>query len=359
MKPHLSNIGLEASSAVSHKLTGIQRYIRELGKSLAAVGGEAGYRFELCYKASRLKKRRLKPDLPLHHRWYWPLPGLGVGRYHVLHAMDTTLPRFAPSRMVCTVHDLFSIVVDRYSTPGFRAKKMRAYEQIVSRCQALIVPSPSTRTDIIERFAYPQNKIFVIPHGVNKRFFHQEQNKDEVLEKVPDRPYILAFGGRERKNLMGTVKAYAMSGLAKTHDLAVVGQVEDDVWSVLQTCKLTDQVLALGRVEDDALPCLYSRADLFAFPSLYEGFGMPVLEAMAAGTPVVSSSIGATADIGKNYAFLANPLLSEEIAEAMLQAVKAGQEITDGAREYARSFTWEKAALDTIGVYRKLLNGGL
>lgn len=351
-------IGLEASSLLAHRLSGIQRYILELSCALSSlIGSDSELGIELCYKVSRIRKASLRPALKLKHRWYWPFPGFSIRGYDLVHALDTTLPWPLPRKLICTVHDLFSIVVKDYSKEHYRKNKIRSYQHIAQTCNAIIVPSKTTKQDLLNNLNYPENQVFVVPHGVNPIFYQKTDPTHRPEKKrVIGKPYVIAFGGRERKNLPRIVKAVLYSGLAESHLLAVIGKIEPEALAVIKDNGLENRVLSLGNVNDADLAELYREASILCFPSLYEGFGLPVLEAMATGIPVVTSSIGATADVGLNHAILVNPKSVAEISDGMRKAIMVGREQLQKAKEYAQGFTWEKTAIETLAIYKSILH---
>lgn len=353
-----NKICLEASSLLAHRLSGIQRYILELSASMASlVERDPDINIELCYKISRIWKSRLRPETGMPHRWYWPVPGFFFKNYGLVHALDTTLPWPLPGKLVCTIHDLFSIVVKDYSKEHFRKNKLRSYQRIAEKCDAIIVPSNTTKQDILNNLDYPEDRIFVVPHGV-RPLFSQKSKQDFNHEKKEFlvQPYIIAFGGRERKNLSGAVRAFSDSGLAEKHLLVVIGKIETEASVLIKDKGLEKRVLSLGNVSDTDLAEIYRNASMLCFPSLYEGFGLPVLEAMAAEIPVVTSNIGATADVVYNHGVLVNPESITEISNGMKNALKISKDKLRQAREYAKGFTWEKTARETLAIYKAILN---
>jgi glycosyltransferase involved in cell wall biosynthesis len=350
-------IGLEASSLLAHRLSGIQRYILELATALANLTeAEPELRFELCFKISRIRKASLRPESQLKQCWYWPLPGFSIRGYDLFHALDTTLPWPLPDKLVCTIHDLFSIIVEDYSREHFRKKKIRSYQRVAENCSAIIVPSNTTKQDLLNNLDYPEGKIFIVPHGVSPLFFHKiNQRHGHEKEKVFERPYIVAFGGRERKNLSGVVRAFSDSVLAENHLLVVIGRIETEASILIKDNGLENKVLSLGNVGDTDLAEIYRNASMLCFPSLYEGFGLPVLEAMAAEIPVVTSNIGAAAEVGLNHAVLVDPKSVSAISMGMENALKINKDMLQQAREYAKGFTWEKTARQTLTIYKTIL----
>ena len=355
MKP---KIGLEASSLLAHRLSGIQRYILELSDSMASlVERDPDIIIELCYKISRIRKSCLRPETRMPYRWYWPVPGFSFKNYKLVHALDTTLPWPLPNKLVCTIHDLFSIIVEDYSKERFRKNKIRSYQRIAENCDAIVVPSNTTKQDLLNNLDYPEDRIFVVPHGVSPLFFQKsKQDLNHEKKEFLKQPYIVAFGGRERKNLSGVVKAFSDSGLAENHLLVVIGGIETEASFLIKDNGLKNKVLSVGNVSDTHLVEIYRKASMLCFPSLYEGFGLPVLEAMAAEVPVVTSNIGATAEVGLNNAVLVNPKSVSEISIGMKNALKLSKNKLKQAREYAKGFTWEKTARETLTIYKTILD---
>lgn len=350
-------IGLEASALLAARLSGIQRYILEFSDALNRLGSsEPEMDFELCYKGTRIKKAHLRPKTPMKHIWYWPFPGFSGKRYNLVHALDTILPWPLPQKIVCTVHDLFSVVVQDYSKPLFRKNKIRSYQQIATNCSAIIVPSSSTKHDLLNNFNYPENQVFIVPHGVHPRFFRKIDSRKVHREYgCLNKPYILAFGGRERKNLLRVIKAYSAASLEKDYNLVIIGNMDIESRYFAQQRKAIQCIKELGGVADELMPGLYKEAAMLCFPSLYEGFGLPVIEAMAAETPVLTSNIGATADIGHDHVVLVDPMSVSEIESGMQKALRLDKGKLKKAGLYAREHTWEKAATSTKDVYKSVL----
>ncbi|MCF8094817.1 MAG: glycosyltransferase family 4 protein [Desulfobacteraceae bacterium] len=351
-------IGLEASSALSHKVSGIQRYIRELVSALAGLAEfEPNLELELCYKGNRINKKGCRPDLPMGYRWYWPVPGFSTGRYDLVHSLDSSLPWSQPSRMVCTVHDLFSAVLDGYSSHRFRKRKIHTYQRLVRCCDAIIVPSNATKQDIIEYLAYPENRIYVVQHGVQQKFFQvPAESTSKNSDIIPAEPYILCFGPQKRKNFSRVLRAFIESGLYNTHLLLVVGCLDPEAIAFLQGKGIENRVIGMAGVADEKMPALYMGASALCFPSMYEGFGLPILEAMACGIPVITSRISATAELGSKHAVLVSPESVQEIARGIKQALTFDRFRLARAKEYARRFTWDETAKATLSIYKEILN---
>jgi glycosyltransferase involved in cell wall biosynthesis len=177
-------------------------------------------------------------------------------------------------------------------------------------------------------------------------------------------PYVLSVGslepGKNRGRLVGAMRELRNSGVDAT--LAIVGQpawrFESD-FRLIEHLGMTDRIRYLGYVQQDHLPALHSAATAFAFPSLYEGFGLPVLEAMACGAPVLTSGISATAEVAGDAALLVDPLSQDEILEGLRRLIQDDAlraDLTRRGAERARQFSWRRAADETHAVYERALD---
>jgi glycosyltransferase involved in cell wall biosynthesis len=222
--------------------------------------------------------------------------------------------------------------------------------------------SETTRRDVVTRYGIPPERVRVVYHGVNPRFkpvrlAASQQIKDKY--QLPDQ-YILAVGTIEpRKNLVVLLEAYHV---LRQHnpDLQLViagkrGWHSEPFFERLQTLGLTDQVKLLGFVPDEDLPALYNFAEAFAFPSIYEGFGLPVLEAMACGTPVVCSNTSSLPEVAGEAALLLAPTDTRGWSTALQQVLDNPALRADlrqrGLRQAAQ-FTWAETAQQTLALYR-------
>jgi glycosyltransferase involved in cell wall biosynthesis len=231
----------------------------------------------------------------------------------------------------------------------------------------VIAISEATRCDLVQCYGVAQDKIDVIPHGVDSRFFAVD---DDAIRRVrqslalPER-FVLAVGTVQPRKNLGRL-AVAMRYLAASglpHSLVVAGKrgwLASTVERDITQAGMGDRIIFLGYVPAPYLPALYAAADALAFPSLYEGFGLPVLEAMAAGTPVVAANRSAIPEVAGDAALLVDPFSPEEIARGLMRvltepALRAG--LVARGRERAASFSWEKSALATLDVLRRVRDG--
>lgn len=256
-----------------------------------------------------------------------------IGKIDVFHSSDWTEP---PSRAkkVTTIHDLVVYKYPDSSHPEIVANQIKKLNLVKKETAAIIAVSHSTKADIEEILKIPSEKITVVYEGVGENF------KNYTDKKTNGKKYILGMGGvGNRKNTDAVSEAFTMLK-RKDLDLKIIGK-------------------NLSFVPEKDLPALYKNAEMFVFPSLYEGFGLPVLEAMAVGTPVITSNTGSLPEVGGKAALYANPESTTEITVKMAEvlswssrtrtkAVKAGQ-------TQAAKFSWEKCAKETLSVYESLL----
>ena len=286
----------------------------------------------------------------------------------IYHATEHLLPWMArPS--VMTVHDLIFERFPQHHTAANRAFLRVAMPLFVRRADAIIAVSRHTKQDILDLYGTPPQKVTVVEEGIEDHFRPADE---EEIQRVQDqnaigRPYLLMVGTLEpRKN-----HALAFEALARLkaegwpHCLVVAGGrgwLFDTVKSEVELLGLADDVIFTGRVPEEDLPPLYSGADCFLMPSLYEGFGIPVLEAMACGAPVVCSTASSLPDVAGDAARYIEVLTGESLAEAIRHVLSnpeaAEQMRLEGLRQAAR-FSWKDAATGTADVYNAVARGRL
>ena len=288
-----------------------------------------------------------------------PLRSVAAGG--VYHATEHLLPWLArPS--VMTVHDLIFERYPQHHTWTNRAFLRVAMPLFVRRADAIIAVSRHTKRDLIELYATPAHKVIVVHEGIDEHF---RPAREEEIRRVRQRhsitrPYLLMVGTLEpRKNHALALQALArLKGEGWPHCLVAVGGrgwLFEAVRRQVELLQLTGDVIFAGRVPDADLPALYSGADCFLMPSLYEGFGIPVLEAMACGAPVVCSRASSLPEVAGEAARFIEPMTAEGAAAAIRQVLShanmADKMRRDGARQAGR-FRWPRAAAETVQVYR-------
>jgi glycosyltransferase involved in cell wall biosynthesis len=291
-------------------------------------------------------------------------------RLELLHGLAFVSPLAQPCPTVVTVHDLsFALFPDLFRSAN--AAYLRLFTRLsCQRAARIIAVSENTRADVIQLYGVPGRRIEAIPHGVTAQF--HPRSPGEVAEfrhahSLPDH-FILFVGTLEpRKNLIKLIEAFAQISAPpeSERDLKLVlvggkGWYYDPILAAVERLNLKDRVILAGYVPAGELPLWYAAADVFAFPSRYEGFGMPVLEAMASGTPVVMSAASSLPEVAGDAALTVSPDDVDALTAALHRA------LTDTAwREEARArgiartarFTWKSTASRTAAVYHRVLVG--
>ena len=281
--------------------------------------------------------------------------GVRSGRgAQVLHATTWAIPPTSLPLAV-TVHDVAFLRDASHFTAHGAAYFNRALDITKRRADAVIVPSEATARDCVEA-GIDESIITVIPHGLTHTPVTDAQVEDFRARHGLARPYILWVGTREpRKNLATLLRAYRAMASSTDLDLVLVGPAgwgEDPEWGDLPEARTH----VLGRLDDTDLACAYAGARVFTFPSIWEGFGLPVLEAMAHGTPVVTSADTCMAEItGTDAGLLVPATDASALAEALEAA--AGSEhdrLAAAGIERARDYTWEASAAAHAAIYASL-----
>jgi glycosyltransferase involved in cell wall biosynthesis len=299
------------------------------------------------------------------HRLRIPLPVEQLaGPCDIFHSPDFTLPPLREALGVVTIHDLSFLRVPQCADPGLRSFLERAVPRSLARAARVLADSENTKRDLIELLNVAPERITVVPAGIEPRF---RPVRDTVkLAEVRARYqlpewFILMVGTIEpRKNLSRLITAYGQlrrqTGLP--HALVIAGKegwLFQGIYDQVTKEGLTDHVHFPGFVADDDLPTLYTLADLLAFPSLYEGFGLPPLEAMACGTPVVTSNNSSLPEAVGSAALLVNAEDTEELTEAIARVLCDANlrvRLADLGRAQAARFTWPEAARKLLDAYR-------
>lgn len=248
--------------------------------------------------------------------------------------------------LVVTVHDLvpfrFPETMTRWSLLYARA----THRSILAAADRIICNSVDTADDLVAILGLTRDRIRVIHLGVDAHFFQPEPNCEP-----PREPYVLFVGTQEpRKNLERLEHAVGiLRARGFPHTLAVAG---GSAWGNIRLNK--PFVRNLGDITDSELRQLYARAACLALPSLHEGFGLPALEAMAAGTPVVAANSGALPEITGGAAIMVDPLDAENIARGLEIAIRDTGAIREAGRKRASLFTWHRAAEESLAVYREI-----
>jgi glycosyltransferase involved in cell wall biosynthesis len=374
-------IGIDASRSVAQERTGTENYSLNLIRHFLALRGDHRYRLYFNRPPSRdlrsfgqAQDRPATCDLrpatcdlrtmPFPRLWTHLRLSWEMARHppDLLFILAHVLPIVHPRRSVVTVHDLGYLYY-----PEAHRLLDRFYLDLSTRYNAraathLIADSSATKRDLIERYGIEPDKITVVYPGYDEKTF-QPVKDEETTEAVKARydiagDYILFVGTLQpRKNLARLIQAFADCRLPIADCRLVIagkkGWLYDQIFQQVEELGLEGRVVFTDYVPEGDIPVLLSGARLFVFPSLYEGFGLPVLEAMACGTPVVCSNASSLPEVAGDAAILVDPLDVEGLAatmERVLDDEELQAELIERGFEQARKFSWEKCARETLDV---------
>ena len=373
-------IGINTLVAVPSQIGGAQTYLRKLIESVAKIDKLNQYflfvapwnKDLFCVRQKNFKQimcsipRRFLAIRVLYEQTMLPFLAWKNG-IDVLHSPASVSPFVLPCPSVLTMHDVAPLVLPDLTPPIFRYYWNITFKVSARVAGPIITVSHSAKKDLVELLGIPEEKIEVIYHGSEPETPELKEESYLRLAQKEDKsnaPYILWVGRMyAHKNLLRLL--YAYNKLITTyqgmkHQLVLCGM---KAWGYpsfaksVQDLSLQDKVVLKGYVSDDELKQMYSNSNLFVFPSLIEGFGFPILEAMSRGVPVITSNYGAMAEIAGDAALLVDPYDIDEIAEAMYKVLtdeNLRKDLIKKGLERVSQFSWEKTARETLAVYKRL-----
>jgi len=349
-------IALDATYSLGKNLSGVGVYSREMMSGLTRAHPQQSFRF--YYRPHRLFKSLSEKLPPNASRRLLT----GAPRADLFHALNQRVDRRA-RRTVCTFHDLF-VMTGEYSSPEFRARFTEQARQAAANSDAIIAVSQSTASQVEQLLGVEPSRIHVVPHG-SPHGSPQDASVSTAAGAARRENLVLFVGViQRRKNVGRLVKAFERLPAGWRMALAGASQgygAAEELRAVEESPRRAD-IDVLGHLTGEQLAALYARARIFAFPSLDEGFGMPILEAMAHGVPVVTSQSSAMPEVAGDAALLVDPLNIDQLAHALTR-LAGDQELRDDliARGRARvpRFTWDSAVAQTWAVYEKVMGASL
>jgi glycosyltransferase involved in cell wall biosynthesis len=358
---------------------GIGTYVRNLLRHLARIDASTEY-VVLCRQTDCATVTALGPNFrpvperaaPYSVREQLSVPmDLRRERVDLFHAPHYVLPPLARCRSVVTIHDCIHLRFPQYLPNRVAYAYARASLWVAThRSDRVLTVSEASKRDILRYFRVPENKIDVIYNAIDERFGQPPQ--PEEIERVRERyqldgPFILYAGNiKPHKNLERLIEAFHSLRRDGSFDhvrLLIIGD-EISKYATLRRAvhrhKLHKYVRFFGFVPDETLASLYRLASVFVFPSLYEGFGLPPLEAMASGTPVITSNVSSLPEVVGDAALLIDPYEPESIADAM-RRVLTDDALRDQLRARglarAREFSWDRSIRRVREIYDEVLAG--
>ncbi len=339
--------GIDATYTLDPSPSGVALYSREIAFGLAKAHPDS--RFTFYFRPHRYFKSFDMPLPPNSSR------SLMAPMGSLFHGLNQRLPRFHSGPAVATFHDLF-VLSGEYSTPEFRARFADQARHAAARADIVIAVSEFTRGQVISLLGLPPARVRVVHHGIRALPFASLPFPGEA----PRQKVILNVGAiQKRKNIARLVEAFeAVDPAWRLVLIGSSGYGAAEIHARIAASPAAQRISVLGYVTPEELAGWYARATIFAFPSLDEGFGMPVLEAMAAGTPVMTSTRSALPEVAGDAALLADPEDTAALAHA-LQRLTADEDLRARLSrlgvQRAKLFTWEKAVEETWNVYLDLL----
>lgn len=357
-------------AGVSKYIEALLRYLPEVAPDLAVVAftgparplPEQGFEQRIEWRHSRLPTA--KPEVRIGWEQTSGVVAAHRARIDLLHAPVNVISMGVRLPQVVTVHDLaFHHYPEQY--PGMKQRYLRAMtRQSVRRATRVIAVSEATRQDIISVYDIEPARVVTVPNGVDDgmrplpsedvQAFREEQG-------LPEHFFLFLGTLQPRKNIAALVRAYATASMGVDWPLVIAGAKGwqyEQIYAQVQDLGLEDRVHFAGHVPGEQLAHWYSAATILVYPSLYEGFGLPLLEAMACGTPVIGSNVSSLPEVIGDAGVQVDPRNVPALAEAMLRLAADGelrQQLSRRGLERAASFTWREAASKTVDVYRQVI----
>lgn len=364
------NIGIDGSRITTADRTGVDGYTYNLINSLGKVDNQNKYiiyfnkipqYFDISHPSIVTRY------IPLTR--FWTQIRLAfeclIKPPEILFVPAHTIPviRRPKVKTIVTIHDLGAEFLAEYHQFPQKIYLNWSTKYVAKNATHIIAVSENTKKDLIKQFKVNPKRISIVHEAVNTDIFYPRNNTE--IENVRKefgltKPYLLFVGTiQPRKNLLALIKAFSKIK-NKNIDLVLAGKpgwLCEEIYQAPEKFGVENRVKFLGYVPEEKLPALYSGAQIFTFPSLYEGFGLPLLEAMATGLPVLTSNSSAMPEVSGGNALLVNPKKIESISSGLnylLSSPLKRQKLRKNGFEWVKNFTWEKTALETIAVFEKV-----
>lgn len=371
------NIAIDVRSLIEGRHSGVEEYTVQIICGMVRVAPQHAY--HLFYNCARPVALPSLPDTAAVHAFRYPnkllnLMQLGLGRprwdvlmrsRYTVAALDVVfvpnfrlVPLSAGLPLVTVVHDLsFVHFPELFSARRRLWHRFMLLRSLLQRSHHIIAVSEATKRDVVAIYGVPPERVSVIYSGVYEVAQVPDEDRQKAVRsayRLPER-FILYLGRLEpRKNIPSIIQAFSAIAGDVPHDLVIAGEqgwLMDEIDRAYSTCSFRSRVHVIGFVEERDKAALYAAADLFVYPSLYEGFGFPPLEALLAGTPVITSFNSSLPEVVGDWATLVDPYDISELALVMKELLRTKKMISEEVRRAIRErYSWEKAARRTLAV---------
>ena len=370
-------IGHLLSFELTYRQAGVSRYTEALVRELPNVGPDEQY---VVFTGGERPpvSRGFDPGIEWVHsrlptgkpeaRILWEQTvGTTIARRHrldLIHAPVNVTPLVTGAPRVVTIHDIaFHLYPEQY--PGAKQRYLRLMTRLsVQRATRVIAVSEATRQDVIRYYGAKPSQVVTVPNGVPADYHPlppDEVAEFRAREGLPER-FILFVGTLQpRKNLETLLRAYAQVADDIGWELVVVGATGwayDPIFETARSLGLAERVRFAGYVPGEDLPRWYNAAGMFVYPSLYEGFGLPLLEAMACGTPVIAANTSSLPEVVGDAGLLVDPRDADELAGAIRRLAESAslrEDLSARGRQRAAAYSWRRTAEETLAVYRDVM----
>lgn len=278
----------------------------------------------------------------------------------ILHGPSNILPliKFPNTKYVVTIHDLSFIVYPQYQSKFFNIYYRYAVGRSLKMADKIIAVSKNTKKDILKYYGSKYTNVEVIYPGVNS-IFHNAKKKKNIVDK----PYFLSLCTHpKRKNIVSVIVSFAENNDLSSYTYVIAGLIsseqQGELQEIINEYSLQDRVIFFGYAREEDIISLYQNAEFFIFPSFYEGFGFPVLEAMAAGCPVITANNSSLTEITPQIEWLVDPFSIADISDKMSKLVKlnpqARTDLINQNKLFVKKFNWSNNARSTLKIYNEL-----
>jgi len=371
-------IGIDARSLEEERGTGVARYLRNLLREFARIAPDNRYVLyfkervadddllnQACFLKEQVKMSFLPRKKVLWEQAFLP-KAIARSGVEVLFSPSYLTPLFSPAKSVVTIHDITYEVNPGWFHPKERLKMRTLARLAARRANRIIAVSQTTKNDLIQRYKVVPEKVSIVYEASDPKFRPIEDKNllKMVKEKYQLKDKFIFYLGSlfARRNIPRLLEAFqrVIDEFGEVQ-LLIVGEdrayPSQDIPRLVSQLALNEKVIWFEYVSEDDLPLLYNAAELFVYPSSYEGFGLPVLEAMASGRPVVTSNLSCLPEITGKAALLVDPTNPEEMAEAMVKILKDEklmERLSQEGLKRAESFSWRRTAEETLKVFEEV-----